>query len=85
MKTVSATEAKQSLGALLDEVRRQPISIQRHDRAAAVLVSPDWYEEYRKLKAERVMEICRQASAYAESQGMNEEVLAKLLAGDDDE
>ncbi len=32
MKTVSANEAKQSLGKVIDEVQREPVVIQRYNR-----------------------------------------------------
>ena len=39
MKTVAATEAKNRLGAILDDAQREPIVIRRQDRDIAVVLS----------------------------------------------
>ncbi len=44
MKTVTATDAKQRLAALIDAVQREPILIRRQNRDAAVLIAPQEYE-----------------------------------------
>ena len=50
MNKISATEAKQSLGMLLDTVQHKPIEIQRQGRGVAVILS---MEEYLSLKGEK--------------------------------
>ena len=47
MKSVPATEAKNRLGAILDEAQREPIVIRRHDRDIAVVLSMADYERLR--------------------------------------
>ena len=47
MKTVAATEAKNRLGAILDEAQREPIVIRRQDRDIAVVLSMADYERLR--------------------------------------
>jgi len=39
MKSVTATEVKNRLGAILDEAQREPIVIRRQDRDIAVVLS----------------------------------------------
>jgi prevent-host-death family protein len=51
MNKISATEAKQSLGMLLDTVQHKPIEIQRQGRGVAVILS---MEEYLSLKGEKM-------------------------------
>lgn len=82
MRSVSATEAKQSLAALLDLSQREPVLIRRHDRDISVLVSAAEYEEFRRLKADELDRFCAQVGARAKALGMNEKVLARLLAED---
>ena len=80
MPTVSATHAKQNFAAMLDQSKREPVHIRRHDRDVAVLVSA---EEYEKMMKERWREFDRLsalASAEAESNGLTEEKLQSLLA-----
>jgi prevent-host-death family protein len=44
--SITATEAKNRFGELLDMARREPVQIQKNGRAVAVMLSP---EEYRRL------------------------------------
>lgn len=39
MRTMSATEAKQNLGALLDAAQSEPVTIHRQNRDIAVVLS----------------------------------------------
>jgi prevent-host-death family protein len=80
MQTVSATHAKQNFAALLDQSQREPVRIQRHERDIAVLVSADEYETIRQLRAQELIRLTEQTGRYAESQGMTDELLEKLLA-----
>jgi prevent-host-death family protein len=80
MQTVSATEAKQNFAAILDRVQRGPVLIRRHEREVAVLVSPQDYERIRQLRIAELNRIVEENGRYAESQGMTDELLEKLLA-----
>jgi prevent-host-death family protein len=83
MKTVSATEAKQNFAALLDAAQRGPVRIRRHDREIAVMLSAEEFEETRKLRARELIQMSNEMGRYAESQGMTDELLDKLLAGEE--
>lgn len=48
MKTLSASEAKVHFGALIDQVQREPVTIESHGRPVAVVVSFDTYVEQTK-------------------------------------
>lgn len=80
MPTVSATYAKQNFAAVLDQSQHEPVLIQRHDRDIAVVVSAEEYERIRRLRAEELIRLSNEMGRYAESQGMTDELLAKLLA-----
>lgn len=80
MPTVSATHAKQNFAAMIDAAQREPVRIQRHERDVAVLLSAEEFEQIRKLRAQELIRITEQMGRYAESQGMTDDVLAKLLA-----
>ncbi len=80
MTTVSATHAKQNFAAMLDQSQREPVRIQRHERDVAVLVSAEEYEEIRRLRAQELVRLSDEMGHYAESQGMTDELLEKLLA-----
>lgn len=45
VRTISANEAKARFGQLLDTARREPVVIEKHGRAVAVVISIEDYEE----------------------------------------
>jgi prevent-host-death family protein len=83
MPTVSATHAKQNFAAMLDQSQREPVRIQRHDRDVAVLISAEEYERIHKMHVEELIRLSEENGRYAESQGMTDELLAKLLADEE--
>lgn len=50
MKSMSAKDAKNAFGLLLDTARAEPVTIEKHGRAVVVVVS---VEEFERLSAER--------------------------------
>jgi len=50
MKRMSANEAKQRFGEVLDAAQREPVIIERHGRPKAVMVSFDDYDEAERHK-----------------------------------
>jgi prevent-host-death family protein len=79
---MSATQAKQNFAALIDAAQREPVRIQRHERDVAVLVSAQEYEDIRRLRVQELIRLSEENGRYAESQGMTDELLAELLAGE---
>ncbi len=53
MKTLSSVEAQNNFGRLLDIVQREPVTITRHGRVAAFLVSPEDMRELREARGSR--------------------------------
>lgn len=51
MKAIAAKEAKNNFGEMLDTVQREPIIIEKHGRAVAVVMSA---QEYQQMKLERL-------------------------------
>jgi len=58
MRTVSATDAKQRLAALLDTAQREPVMIRRQNRDVAVLLSPHEYDRLRALNTDEFQRFC---------------------------
>lgn len=54
MKTYTANDAKQSFGLVIDEALQEPVTITRHGRPVVVITSDKEYQEYRKLKEEKL-------------------------------
>ena len=83
MKTVAATEAKNRLGAILDDAQREPIIIRRQDRDIAVVLSMADYERLRSGNIQAFLDLRSQVAAEAAANGLTEERLNKLLAADE--
>jgi len=79
MKSVSATDAKQRLAALLDTAQREPVVIRRHDRDVAVLLSVDQFERMRGARIQEFQRFCDRVAKEAKDRGMNEAVLEEIL------
>jgi len=54
MQNISANEAKARFGQLLDTARREPVTIEKHGRAVAVVMSKEDYDEIETMKLERL-------------------------------
>ncbi len=83
MKSVAATEAKNRLGAILDEAQREPIVIRRQDRDIAVVLSMADYERLRAGNIQAFLDLRNEVAAQTAASGLTEERLAELLTTDD--
>lgn len=79
MQTVSATDAKQRLAALLDTAQREPVLIRRQNRDVAVIMSAEEYHRMRDFAAGDFQRFCDRVATQAKARGMTASVLRKLL------
>jgi prevent-host-death family protein len=79
MRSVSATDAKQRLAALLDAAQREPVVIRRQNRDVAVIMSAEEYERIRDLNNAEFQQFCDRVGSKAVARGLNEKILANLL------
>lgn len=82
MVSVSATDAKQRLAALLDRAQREPVVIRRQKREVAVLLSRHEYDRLRALNVEDFQQFCDRVASRAAARGLTRGKLTKLLAAD---
>lgn len=78
-----ATEAKNRLGAILDDAQREPIVICRQDRDIAVVLSMADYERLRTGNIQAFLDLRNQIAAEAAANGLTDERVNELLADDD--
>ncbi len=83
MRTVTASEAKQSLATVIEAAMREPVLIQRQKRDVAVVMSVAEYQRLAHLNVAEFQRFCDQAGAAAKKAGLTEEKLAELLADGD--
>ncbi|MGY6663312.1 MAG: type II toxin-antitoxin system Phd/YefM family antitoxin [Glycocaulis sp.] len=72
MRTFTAADAKNRFGELLDTARREPVRIEKHGRAVAVMVSEEDYALLQQLKREAVLEQIAEGQAAADAGQMIE-------------
>ena len=79
METISSSDARNNMAALLEKAQHEPVAIQKQGRNTAVLLS---YTDYQKLSnAHRAafQAICDDVGAKAESRGLTEARLMEIL------
>ena len=54
MQSMSAHDAKARFGQLLDTARREPVTIEKHGRPVAVMLSKEEFDELEGMKLERL-------------------------------
>jgi len=79
MKFVAATEAKNRLGAILDDAQRGPVVIRRQDRDIAVVLSMADYERLRTGNVQAFLDLRNEVAAQAVASALAHERLTELL------
>jgi prevent-host-death family protein len=80
MQTISSSEARNNLAAMLEKAQHEPIAIQKQGRNTAVLLS---YEEYERLTGEpvrRFQDICDRIGRNARERGLTDEIFNEIMA-----
>lgn len=60
MRSMTANDAKKHFGQLLDDARRAPVSISKHGRMTAVILSSEEYNDLQRIKREHLKAAIRQ-------------------------
>jgi prevent-host-death family protein len=80
MKSITALEAKNRFGEVMEAAQRQPVGITRNGRPSVVVISAESYARRQRIARERMRQAMQRAGEYAAAHGMNEGSLDKLLA-----
>jgi prevent-host-death family protein len=84
MKTIAASDARQSFASVIDAAAREPIVIRRQQRDVAVLLSMQEYERLTQLNRAEFQRFCDAVGQRAAAAGLTEQALAGLLGDDGD-
>ena len=77
MKAIAAKEAKNNFGEMMDTVQREPVTIEKHGRSVAVIMSA---REYKTLKLERLQaEVKKGTDELDRGEGTDGEVFFKEI------
>ncbi len=78
MKTIPAKQAKDQFGSLLEAAQREPVTITKQGRPAAVVISLDEYERMggERARLKRVVSDLRQE---AKENGLTEEIVQAII------
>jgi len=80
MRSMTATEAKQSFGLALETAQREPVMIQKRDRTVAVLISAAEYDKLRGIRVKAFSRLCDEIAAEARARGFRDEDLEALMS-----
>lgn len=77
MISIAAKEAKNNFGEMMDTVQREPVTIEKHGRPVAVVMSA---REYREMKLERLkVEVKKGTDELDRGEGTDGETFFKEL------
>ena len=82
MKEITAREAKNRFGQLLDAARRSPVSVTKNGRAVTVMLSTELYDQLRGAAWERLAATMDAMGEEATARGLTDAKLEALLADD---
>ena len=80
MQIVSATEAKQSFGAVIDKAQREPVIIRKQNRDVAVIMSIEDYQRITRINIQEFQQFRNNIGKKAQKSGLTEDKLNELLS-----
>jgi prevent-host-death family protein len=82
MTEMTALDAKNRFGRLIELAQRAPVTITKNGRPSVVVMSADEYERRRTSARQRLREALERTRREAARKGLTEDDLAALLADD---
>lgn len=83
MLTVTSVEAQNRFGQLLDTVQREPVTITRHGRTAAFIVSPKDMQELQAARSSKRQSAVEAFEAWSQQAAANALPAAAELTDED--
>lgn len=80
MRTITAYEAKNRFGQLLEAAQREPVAVTKQGRPVSVVLSVEDYERMRGHTNNRLLRAMERLSKTAAQRGLTREKLDQLLA-----
>jgi len=81
MQHVTATEAKNNLGAIIDMALKEPVAISRNGRDSVVMIPAEDFAEYeRKKNAQKLIETMDKIGKAARKRGLTDKIAREILA-----
>jgi len=82
MQFVSATEAKQTLAAVIEKAQREPITIRKQNRDVAVIMSMEDYQRITRFNIQEFQQFREYIGREAQERGLTEDKLNELLSNE---
>ena len=79
MQYISVTDARKTLGAVIEKTQLGPVIIQKQNRDAAVIISREDYKRLTKLNIEEFQKFRGDVAERAAAHGLTESKLNKIL------
>ena len=83
METISSSDARNNMAAILEKAQHEPVAIQKQGRNAAVLLSFSDFERLTNAYRLAFQALCDDVGTKAESRGLTEAKLMEILAEHD--
>ncbi len=83
MQTISALDAKNRFGQLIDAAQRGPVTVTKKGRPVTVMLSIEDFERMRGNTCNRLLNTIQRMHEEALDRGLTEGKLEKLLADED--
>lgn len=80
MKAMTAADAQNRFGQLIEAAQRRPVAVTRHGRTAAIVMSVADYDRRQRQAWTGLLESLRRSQGHAAGAGLTEEMLQQLLA-----
>lgn len=80
MKTITAIEAKNRFGQLIDAAQRQPVTVTKQGRPSIIVMSVEDYQRRKNRAWKNLLKVMQGTGDNATRRGLTQKKLERLLA-----